>query len=296
MLDKLRTEKRNENSMDLDERSTYDVLKLMNSEDHYVPSAIKQQLNHISKLVEQTIERMKKGGRLIYLGAGTSGRLGVLDAAECPPTFGVDTTLVIGLIAGGEKAFIHAVEGAEDSPSLGEADLKSISLNANDTVIGIAASGRTPYVIGGLQYANSVGSLTGSLACNVNAPISTEATHPIEVNTGSEILTGSTRLKAGTAQKLVLNMISTATMIGLGKVYKNLMVDLQPTNEKLALRSQRIIMEATDTDAMTASKKLEEANGSVKVAIIMILTGKSEPEAKESLEKANGFVKYAIQK
>ncbi|UTR13538.1 N-acetylmuramic acid 6-phosphate etherase [Salipaludibacillus sp. LMS25] len=296
MLDKLRTEKRNENSMDLDERSTYDVLKLMNHEDHHVPSAIKQQLQHISKLVEKTIERMKEGGRLIYLGAGTSGRLGVLDAAECPPTFGVDTTLVIGLIAGGEKAFIHAVEGAEDSPSLAEEDLKSISLNTTDTVIGIAASGRTPYVIGGLQYANRVGALTGSLACNVNAPISKEATYPIEVNTGSEILTGSTRLKAGTAQKLVLNMISTATMIGLGKVYKNLMVDLQPTNEKLILRSQRIIMEATGTDAMTASKKLEEANGSVKVAIIMILTGKSESEAKESLEKANGFVKYAIQK
>ncbi len=295
MLEKLGTEKRNEKSMDLDERTTFEILSLMNEEDRRVPEAIQKQLNEISMLVDQTIEGIKNGGRLIYVGAGTSGRLGVLDAAECPPTFGVDSSLVVGLIAGGEKAFIHAVEGAEDSLTLGEEDLKSIKLNKNDVVVGIAASGRTPYVIGALQYAKQVGAVTGSIACNESAPISREAKYPIEVATESEVLTGSTRLKAGTAQKLVLNMISTATMIGLGKVYKNLMVDLQPTNKKLRKRSQKIIMEATGVDETTASNKLEEANGTVKVAIVMILADCNQNEAKEKLEEANGFVKHAIQ-
>ncbi|MED4162413.1 N-acetylmuramic acid 6-phosphate etherase, partial [Halalkalibacterium halodurans] len=279
MLDKLTTELRNEKTMNLDEMNTIEILTAMNEEDHRVPQQIAQALPAIAPLVEETIKAMKQGGRLIYVGAGTSGRLGVLDAAECPPTFGVAPDRVIGLIAGGEKAFIEAKEGAEDDEGLGEADLKKIQLTVRDVVVGIAASGRTPYVIGALKYANQVGAVTGSLACNRGAAISRIATYPIEVETGSEVLTGSTRLKAGTAQKLVLNMISTTVMIGLGKAYKNLMVDLKPTNEKLRERSKRIIMEATDVEAAVAEKHLREAGGVVKVAIITILTGCSVDQA-----------------
>ncbi|MFS0782320.1 N-acetylmuramic acid 6-phosphate etherase [Bacillus sp. 1P06AnD] len=294
MLEKLSTENRNTKTMNLDEMSTIDILSIMNEEDASVPVAIKQQLKNIEALIELTIESFNKGGRLIYIGAGTSGRLGVLDAAECPPTFGTDPSMVVGLIAGGEKAFLAAIEGAEDSKELAEAELKELNLHSNDMVIGIAASGRTPYVIGGLEYAKLVGASTGSIACNTGAAISQYSQVAVEINTGSEILTGSTRLKAGTAQKLVLNMISTASMIGIGKVYKNLMVDVQPTNEKLVERSIRIIMDASEADYETAKHFYGQADKDVKSAIVMILTNCSLQEAKKKLALSKGFVRTAI--
>ncbi|MCE7791688.1 N-acetylmuramic acid 6-phosphate etherase [Salipaludibacillus sp. CUR1] len=294
MLEKLGTEGRNEKSMELDEKASEEILTLMNEEDEQVPGVIKTQIPVIAELVDRCVHALKNNGRLIYAGAGTSGRLGVLDAAECPPTFGTDPGRVLGLIAGGEKAFIEAVEGAEDSFKEGADHLKSLNLTDQDVVVGIAASGRTPYVIGALNYARETGAVTGSIACNKDALISREADFAIEADTGNEILTGSTRLKAGTAQKLILNMISTATMVGLGKVYKNLMVDLKPTNEKLRLRSKKIIMEATGTDEKTAAAKLQEADGAVKAAIVMILTGCSHETAVKKLTETDGFVKQAL--
>ena len=232
-LDQLTTEQRNERTMNLDSLNIHEAAMLMNNEDQTVAGAVAQALPAIEEAIAKTTASLKAGGRIIYMGAGTSGRLGVLDAAECVPTFGVSPETVVGLIAGGEKAMIHAVEGAEDSLTLGPSDLQNLQLNHKDTVIGIAASGRTPYVIGGLDYAQSVNAATVSLALNLNAIISQHAQTAIEINVGPEFLTGSTRLKSGTAQKMVLNMISTISMIGIGKIYKNLMVDVQPTNEKL---------------------------------------------------------------
>ncbi len=228
------------------------------------------------------------------MGAGTSGRLGVLDAAECVPTFGVEPEMVIGLIAGGEAAMTVAVEGAEDSLELGKEDLVNLGLTENDMVIGIAASGRTPYVIGGLDYARTIGATTATISCNKNAEISQHADYPIEVDAGPEFLTGSTRLKSGTAQKLILNMISTISMIGIGKVFNNLMVDVKPTNEKLIERSKRIIMQATEVDYQTAEKYFNEADKNVKLAIVMILTNSDKATAEEKLVEANGFVKGTL--
>ncbi|MBF2663035.1 N-acetylmuramic acid 6-phosphate etherase [Listeria seeligeri] len=296
MLENLATEERNKKTIDLDTLSPKEILAVMNEEDATVPTAIKNVLPQIELIVSGVISSFQNGGRLIYLGAGTSGRLGVLDAAECVPTFGVAKEQVVGLIAGGEKAFVAAIEGAEDSKTLGENDLKQIKLAANDFVIGIAASGRTPYVIGALDYAKSVGAKTGAISCNANAEISAHADIAVEIVTGAEILTGSTRLKAGTAQKLVLNMISTAAMVGIGKVYKNLMVDVLPTNKKLEERSKRIIMEATEVDYETASKFYELAEKHVKVAIVMILTNSTKEIALEKLSEAKGFVRNTIQK
>ncbi|WP_270998610.1 N-acetylmuramic acid 6-phosphate etherase [Listeria seeligeri] len=296
MLENLATEERNKKTIDLDTLSPKEILAVMNEEDATVPTAIKNVLPQIDLIVSGVISSFQNGGRLIYLGAGTSGRLGVLDAAECVPTFGVAKEQVVGLIAGGEKAFVAAIEGAEDSKTLGENDLKQIKLAANDFVIGIAASGRTPYVIGALDYAKSVGAKTGAISCNANAEISAHADIAVEIVTGAEILTGSTRLKAGTAQKLVLNMISTASMVGIGKVYKNLMVDVLPTNKKLEERSKRIIMEATEVDYETASKFYELAEKHVKVAIVMILTNSTKEIALEKLSEAKGFVRNTIQK
>lgn len=296
MLENLATEERNKKTIDLDTLSPKEILAVMNEEDATVPTAIKNVLPQIELIVSGVILSFQNGGRLIYLGAGTSGRLGVLDAAECVPTFGVAKEQVVGLIAGGEKAFVAAIEGAEDSKTLGENDLKQIKLAANDFVIGIAASGRTPYVIGALDYAKSVGAKTGAISCNANAEISAHADIAVEIVTGAEILTGSTRLKAGTAQKLVLNMISTASMVGIGKVYKNLMVDVLPTNKKLEERSKRIIMEATEVDYETASKFYELAEKHVKVAIVMILTNSTKEIALEKLSEAKGFVRNTIQK
>ncbi|HFJ9283526.1 TPA: N-acetylmuramic acid 6-phosphate etherase [Bacillus toyonensis] len=294
MLENLSTEHRNEKTTNLDEMSIKEVLQSMNEEDRTVALAVEKEIEHIEKVVQTVFKSFEEEGRLIYIGAGTSGRLGILDAVECPPTFGTDDKMVQGFIAGGLKAFTKAVEGAEDREELAEEDLKSIGLNEKDTVIGIAASGRTPYVIGGLKYAHSVGASTASISCNKNAEISKYAKLNVEVETGAEILTGSTRLKAGTAQKLVLNMISTASMIGVGKVYKNLMVDVQSTNEKLVERSKRIIVEATGVSYEVAAEYYEKANRNVKVAIVMVLLQCEYGEALEKLKEAKGFVKKAL--
>ncbi len=293
-LSTLTTERRNTETFNLDQMSVHEATYKMNQEDQKVAQAVAEVLPEVEPVTKAVIQSFKQGGRLIYMGAGTSGRLGVLDAAECVPTFGVPATQVIGLIAGGDQAMTVAVEGAEDSLELGRQDLIDLNLNSNDTVIGIAASGRTPYVIGGLDYASEVGATTASLSCNKDAEISKHATLPIEVDCGPEFLTGSTRLKSGTAQKLILNMISTVAMIGIGKVYNNLMVDVKPTNKKLVERSKRIIMQTTECTYEQAEAKFEEANQDVKLAIVMILTDSSAEEGREKLAKANGFVKQTL--
>ncbi|PGL72849.1 N-acetylmuramic acid 6-phosphate etherase [Bacillus sp. AFS055030] len=296
MLENLTTETRNEKTMNLDEMSIEEFLTVMNEEDAKVAAAVRNEIPNISKAVEKIVTAFKNGGRLIYIGAGTSGRIGLLDAVECPPTFGTSPEEVVGLIAGGEKAFIKAVEGAEDSEELAVEDLKEIKLSKNDIVVGIAASGRTPYVIGGLKYAKEVGASTVAVSCNKGSKIGQEAEIAIEVVNGPEVLTGSTRLKAGTSQKLVCNMLSTASMVGIGKVYGNLMVDVQSTNEKLVERSKRIVMEATSCTYEIAEEYLTKSNQSPKVAIVMILTGFSYEQAIEQLKKSEGFVRKAIQK
>lgn len=245
MLENLTTEKRNEDTLNLDKLSIIETVTKMNQEDEKVIAAIEKKKESIAAVIEQVVKSLKNGGRLFYFGAGTSGRLGILDAAECVPTFSTDPELVQGIIAGGESAMTVAVEGAEDSTTLAEEDFRERGLTDKDIVIGISASGRTPYVIGGLKYAAEVGATTASISCNENAEISTFASFPIEVTAGPEILTGSTRLKSGTLQKLILNMISTISMVHLGKVYGNLMVDVKPTNEKLVERAKNIIVEAT---------------------------------------------------
>ncbi|MDK7927488.1 MAG: N-acetylmuramic acid 6-phosphate etherase [Staphylococcus simulans] len=290
-INKMTTEQRNEKTMHLDELSTEDFVVLMNQEDQTVAQAIAKENTSIARVIDTVIEGFKQGGRLIYMGAGTSGRLGVLDAAECVPTFGVTRDDVIGLIAGGAKAMTEAVEGAEDSKTLGKQDLKHLKLNETDTVIGLAASGRTPYVIGGLEYANTIGANTTAIACNKNTAIGAVADIAIEIEVGPEILTGSTRLKSGTAQKLVLNMISTGAMVGIGKVYENLMVDVQPTNEKLRRRALNIISEVANTSESESKELFHDSNGHVKAAIVMGLHDITYEEAVERLEKANGFIR-----
>ncbi len=294
-LKNMSTETRNQNTMNLDIMTPLEVVTVMNAEDAKVPEAIKPALPNIAQCVTWAIESIEAGGRIIYMGAGTSGRLGVLDAVECPPTFGVAPEVVVGLIAGGEKAFVKAVEGAEDSRELGHDDLVNINLEKRDIVIGIAASGRTPYVLGGLAYAKEVGCHTVAISCNPGSAIGQAAELAIEVVPGPECLTGSTRLKSGTCQKLILNMISTATMVGCGKAYQNLMVDVMQTNEKLVVRAQNIVMEATGCDRATAAEKIAIASGNAKTAITMILADCGLEEAKERLAKAKGHVRGAIQ-
>lgn len=293
-LNTMTTETRNPKTLELDSMSTQDILKVMNEEDQQVALAVREQLPQIEKAIDKIATSLRKGGRLIYAGAGTSGRIGLLDAVECPPTFGTDPEQVVGLIAGGEKAFIKAVEGAEDSRELGVNDLKAINLTSDDTVVGIAASGRTPYVIAALEYANEIGASTVAVACNQNSAVGKAAQIAIEVVPGPEVLTGSTRLKSGTAQKLVANMLSTVSMIKVGKVYKNLMVDVQQTNEKLIVRAQNIVMEATGCDRETAKAHLEIAEGHAKLAITMILLNCDKTEALDRLAKAEGHVRKAI--
>lgn len=288
------TETRNPKTLELDAMSTTDILHVMNEENRLLAEAIAKELGPIEKAVETIAASFEKGGRLIYVGAGTSGRLGLLDAVECPPTFGTVPEQVVGLLAGGHKAFVKAVEGAEDSKELGRGDLEIIKLTDKDTVVGIAASGRTPYVVGALEYANSVGAPTVALACNKESEIGRVSKIVIEVVPGPEILTGSTRLKAGTVQKMVLNMLSTVSMIRVGKVYKNLMVDVQQTNEKLHVRAENIVMEITSCDRVEARNYLKESEGSIKVAIIMYLVGCKKEEALEKLEKAKGHIREAI--
>ena len=294
-LEKMTTEARNPRTMSLDQMSTLEIVTAMNNEDSGVPVAVNQVLPQIAQAAQWAELALSNNGRLIYIGAGTSGRLGVLDAVECPPTFGVAPEIVVGLIAGGEKAFVKAVEGAEDSRELGRNDLKNIGLNQKDIVIGIAASGRTPYVLGGLEYANGIGCKTVGISCNKGSAVGKAAQLAIEVEVGPEVLTGSTRLKAGTAQKLVLNMISTASMVRSGKAYQNLMVDVMQTNEKLRVRAENIVIEATGVERSQARRSIDEANGSVKTAITMILAGCSAEEATRRLETAGGHVREAIQ-
>lgn len=294
-LYKLVTENRNPDTMELDKMTPLEVVTAMNREDAKVPTAIAAVLPQIAMTVEWAVEALNSGGRLIYMGAGTSGRLGVLDAAECPPTFGVSPDVVVGLIAGGEKAFIKAIEGAEDSFELGAEDLRQIKLTERDVVVGIAASGRTPYVLGGLDYAKKIGCHTAAIACNASSNIGAAAEIAIEAIVGAEVLTGSTRLKAGTAQKLILNMISTATMVGVGKVYKNLMVDVMQTNEKLRLRAEKIVAESADIDRVVARKLLCEAGGDVKAAIVTALLNCSAEVAKQRLASAKGHVRKATE-
>lgn len=293
-LNQMTTETRNPRTMQLDTMTVHEFATVMNAEDQTVAPSVHQALPAIEAAIQAITAAFKQNGRLFYIGAGTSGRLGVLDAAECVPTFGTPPEMVQGLIAGGMKAMTVAVEGAEDSQELGRTDLEDRKLTANDVVVGIAASGRTPYVIGGLDYAQKVGAATVSLACNASAEISRHAQIAIEVPAGPEVLTGSTRLKAGTAQKLVLNMLSTGAMVGIGKVYKNLMVDVQPTNEKLVVRSKRIIQQATGCDTATAAKAFEAANRHVKLAIVMILTDQPSTIAQTLLNRANGFISKAV--
>ena len=293
-LTKLTTEQRNPDTMNLDQMSTLEFVETMNREDGKVIEAVHEVLPQVAEVIGWTTEALSRGGRIIYMGAGTSGRLGVLDAVECPPTFGVSPDVVVGLIAGGERAFVKAVEGAEDSSTLGTEDLKNLGLNDKDVVIGIAASGRTPYVIHALRYARSIGVKTAIIACNRNSEMSKEADVAIEPVTGPEVLTGSTRLKAGTAQKLILNMISTGSMVGVGKVYENLMVDVMQSNLKLKTRAENIVMAATDCDRETARKTIDEAKGSVKLAITSILLNTSVEEAKNELEKANGHIRRTL--
>ena len=293
-LESLVTERRNERTLLLDELSTLELLQVMNDEDAKAATAVGKEIPSIAKAVEIIQEARKNGGRLIYLGAGTSGRIGLLDAVECPPTFGTNPNEVVGIIAGGGEAFATAIEGAEDDEALGVRDLMNISLTAGDVVVGIAASGRTPYVKGGLSYANQIGAATVAIACNHASEIGKIANIAIEVDNGPEILTGSTRLKAGTAQKLVCNMISTAIMIKTGRVFGNLMVDLQLTNEKLIERGKRIVMEATGCDKGVAENYLGQADYKPKIAIIMILTGLSKEESMQKLEASEGFVKKVI--
>ena len=290
----IETEVRNVDTMDIDHVSALEIVEKINREDHKIADAVALAKNQIAEIIENASSRLKEGGRIIYIGAGTSGRLGVLDASECPPTYGVSADLVMGLIAGGEDAMFKAKEGAEDDPDLAVEDLKKITLCSKDTVIGLAASGRTPYVIGGLDYACSIGAYTASVSCVSNAVISGHAQTAVEVITGPEAVTGSTRMKAGTAQKMVCNMISTGCMIRYGKVYENLMVDVQPTNEKLVERAGRIISQATGCDIEKAHQLLEESGRDVKIAIIMGCGNISAEEARNCLDRADGNVHDAI--
>lgn len=288
------TETRNPHTMELDRMSELEIVTAMNQEDAKVPQAISRCLPQIAQAAAFAVEAFRSGGRMFYLGAGTSGRLGVLDAAECPPTFGVPREMVVGLIAGGDQAFTTAIEGAEDSLTLAEEDLKAHDLSGRDFVVGIAASGRTPYVLGGLEYAKCLGCHTAAIACNAGSAVGRAAELAIEVDCGPEVLTGSTRLKSGTAQKLILNMISTASMVRMGKVYQNLMVDVVQTNEKLCVRAENIVMQATGVDRTEARRVIDEAGGSAKTAITMILAGCTAQQAAQRLEAAGGFVRAAI--
>ena len=293
-LEKLTTESRNQNTLNIDKVSTLEMVKIINSEDKKVAIAVEEELPKIAEAIDGIVERMHKGGRLIYIGAGTSGRLGILDASECPPTYGVSEELVQGLIAGGKEAIFRAKEGAEDSKELAVEDLKGISLSENDTVVGLAASGRTPYVIGGLEYANEIGALTASITCNANSEVAKAAKISIAPVVGAEVVTGSTRLKSGTAQKLVLNMLSTGTMIKLGKVYGNLMVDVRATNEKLVERAKKIVCEATGVEREEAENVLKETDFDVKLSIFMILSELNKDEAKKILDSSKGYIAQAL--
>ena len=293
-LSTLITEQRNPNSMHVDSLSALEIVQLMNQEDKQVPLAIEKCLSQIAQAVECIVAAFQQGGRLVYIGAGTSGRLGVLDASECPPTFGVSPEMVKGIIAGGERALRHPIEGAEDSKTQAVVDLQTIQFSSQDVLVGIAASGRTPYVIGALEYAKSLGSVTVSIASNPNSAMANIVDIAIDTVVGPEVLTGSSRLKSGTAQKLVLNMLTTASMILMGKCYQNLMVDVQASNEKLKARAIRIVMQATDCDKALAEETLKQADQNAKLAIMMILSGLDRAQAEALLEKHQGKLQLAL--
>ncbi|AMG53270.1 MULTISPECIES: N-acetylmuramic acid 6-phosphate etherase [Citrobacter] len=293
-LGALVSETRNPQTMDLDALSTLDLVHRFNQQDTLVAEAVKATLPDVASAVDAAAEALKSGGRIIYMGAGTSGRLGVLDASECPPTFGVPHGLVVGLIAGGPGALLKAVEGAEDNAQLGEDDLIALNLVPQDLVVGLAASGRTPYVIGGLKYARKTGCTTVAISCNPDSPIAQEADIAISPVVGPEALTGSTRLKSGTAQKLVLNMISTGAMVKFGKVYQNLMVDMKATNIKLMDRACRMVVEATGIARAEAETLLRQTDFDVKPAILMALSGLNADAAREKLAAHQGFLRAAL--
>ncbi|WP_101842108.1 N-acetylmuramic acid 6-phosphate etherase [Halobacillus sp. Marseille-P3879] len=293
-LSNLTTEQRNKNSMSLDQMSIMEALHTINDEDKKVAQAVEAVLPNVNTSVERIFKALAKGGRLFYVGAGTSGRLGVIDASECPPTFMTPPEMVQAIMAGGNDAFFSAVEGCEDDENQGAKDLEVKQLSSNDVVMGITASGRTPYPIGALKYARKIGAYTISLSCNDNSEISRHADCEIEVVVGPEVLTGSTRMKAATAHKMILNMISTTTMIQLGKVHENLMVDVHASNYKLMERAKLTIMEITQVSYAEAEKVLKKTNHEVKPAVVMIKTGASFKEAAEAINKSGGYVRQAI--
>ncbi|MEU5278516.1 N-acetylmuramic acid 6-phosphate etherase [Streptomyces asoensis] len=293
-LESLTTEAFRPELADVDRLPTLDIARLMNGEDTGVPAAVGARLPQIAAVVDAVAARMARGGRLVYAGAGTAGRLGVLDASECPPTFATAPGQVVGLIAGGPSAMVTSVEGAEDSEDLAEADLAALALTPDDTVVGVSASGRTPYAVGAVRYARARGALTVGLACNAGSALAAATEHGIEVVVGPELLTGSTRLKAGTAQKLVLNMISTITMIRLGKTYGNLMVDVRATNEKLRARAHRIVALATGADDADIEAALTATGGEVKNAVLVLLAGVDGPAAARLLEESGGHLRAAL--
>ncbi|PWJ07633.1 N-acetylmuramic acid 6-phosphate etherase [Streptomyces sp. NWU49] len=279
---------------DIDRLPTLDIARLMNDEDATVAGAVAERLPEIAAAIDAVADRMARGGRLVYAGAGTAGRLGVLDASECPPTFNTDPARVVGLIAGGPDAMVTSVEGAEDSRDLAASDLAALALTADDTVVGVSASGRTPYAVGAVAYARARGALTVGLACNPGSALAAAAEHGIEVVVGPELLTGSTRLKAGTAQKLVLNMLSTITMIRLGKTYGNLMVDLRASNDKLRARSHRIVALATGAEDDAVARALAATDGEVKHAILVLLADVDGPTAARLLKESGGHLRAAL--
>ena len=293
-LETMLSEQRNPNTLHIDALSSLEIVTLLNHEDKQVAFAVEKNLPQIAQAVEHIVAAFQAGGRLVYMGAGTSGRLGVLDASECPPTFGVSSSMVVGLIAGGEAALRNAVEGAEDNREAGEQDLRHIHFSRKDVLVGIAASGRTPYVIGGLQYAKQLGATTISLVSNPNASMSDIADIAITTAVGPEALTGSSRLKSGTAQKMVLNILTTAAMIRLGKCYQNLMVDVQATNQKLKARAIRIVMQATECDQITAEQTLFTTHGNAKLSIMMLLSGLDKDQAEAVLTQNKGRLQDAL--
>ncbi len=293
-LNSMVTESRNPVSANIDTLPTLEMLKLINDEDKKVALAVEQTLPKIAEIVDKIAEAFRQGGRLIYIGAGTSGRLGILDASECPPTYGAKPEQVVGLIAGGHQAILSAVENAEDNQQLGVNDLQALNFNAKDVLVGIAASGRTPYVLGAMAYAKSVGATVACISCNPESPMTQAADIAITPIVGPEIVTGSSRMKAGTAQKLILNMLTTGAMIRIGKVYSNLMVDVEATNAKLVERQKNIVMAATECNREQAEQALTECDGHCKTAIVMILAGVSAQQAKALLEKHHGFIRPTI--
>lgn len=294
-LGTLTTEGRNPASERIDAMSALEIVRLMNAEDARVAAAVGREADAIARAIEAIAQRLRQGGRLVYLGAGTSGRLGVLDAAECPPTFNTPPEMAVGLIAGGYAAMTRSVEGAEDRPQSAPDDLKGLGLTAKDVVVGIATSGRTPYVLGGLEYARSQGAFTIGLSCNQEAALGDCVDLPITPVVGPEVITGSTRLKAGTATKMVLNMLSTGAMVLLGKTYGDLMVDVRATNTKLLDRARRIVMTLTGASADEAERELARSNGEVKTAIVARLNSVSPEEARRRLERAGGHLRRALE-